>query len=86
MQFIQSIVKIKDIISWDLIDLNEQKTMFRAYKMRQMIRCELQKQEHEMRNIEIFKKEQMRTNIYKQFLLPYEHGSSVLWDYQTNRF
>jgi hypothetical protein len=51
-------------------------------------RClkELEKRKFEIETAERLKEEEARRKIYKQHLLPYERGSSVLRDFQTNRF
>jgi hypothetical protein len=60
--------------------------IIKAYELREQVNAEMRKLESERRNNEILKEEAYRRNIFKQRLLPYHLGSSVLRDFHTNLF
>ena len=56
------------------------------YDMRQTIKKLLLKYELERKNKEISEENAQRRRIYEKYLLGYQGGSSILRDFNTNRF
>jgi len=56
------------------------------YEMRQKLKKVLLKYENERRNKEMFEETEKRRRIYEKYLLEYQGGSSILRDFNTNRF
>ena len=56
------------------------------YEMRQKLKRLLLKHELERKNKEISEENAKRSRIYVKYLLGYQGGSSILRDFNTNRF
>ncbi len=56
------------------------------YEMRQTLKKVLLKYENDRRNKEMFEETEKRRRIYEKYLLNYQAGSSILRDFNTNRF
>jgi hypothetical protein len=57
-----------------------------ALKLHQKIQDELEKQIEDRKSEHLLKMDMERRNIYKQHLLASQGGSSILKDFNTNRF